>query len=212
MQPRWQSSSSFDNRTKKHLERGAFFMRRGPMSSSAVADLSASRWTKADGGESAVCKKFESKRLFQSEALQKAPSRRRSRDGSHRAGLICACKNGAKQEKAGFDRLFSAHTSQKNRVIHKVLPDFCCLSWREPNPIVCQCALSVLFAFFVLMGDSPFSPKKAKNPSKNSTDRCLAVLREQIFVQAKIKPDGHNGDIWTRGLAKHERKAARQNR
>ena len=187
-------------------------MRRGPMSSSAVADLSARRWTKADGGESAVCKKFELKRLFQSEALQKAPSRRRSRDGSHRARLICACKNGVKQEKAGFDRLFSAHTSQKNRVIHKVLPDFCCLSWREPNPIVCQCALSVLFAFFVLMGDSPFSPKKAKNPSKNSTDRCLAVLREQIFVQAKIKPDGHNGDIWTRGLAKHERKAARQNR
>ena len=41
------------------------------MSSSAVADLSASRWTKADGGESAARKKFESKRLFQSEALQK---------------------------------------------------------------------------------------------------------------------------------------------
>ena len=160
----------------------------------------------------AVCKNLNQKRFLQSEALRKAPSRRRSRDGRHRAGLICVRKNGVKQEKAGFDRLFSAHTSQKNRVIHKVLPDFCCLSWREPNPIVCQCALSALFAFFVLMGDSPFSPKKAKNLSKNSTDRCLAVLREQIFVQARIKPEGHNGDIWTRGLAKHERKAARQNR
>jgi len=70
----------------------------------------------------------------------------------------------------------------------------------------------VLFAFFVLVGYDTPSPKKAENPSKNITDRCLAVLREQIFVQAKIKPDGHNGDIWTRGLAKHERKAARQNR
>ncbi len=37
-------------------------------------------------------------------------------------------------------------------------------------------------------------------------------LTEQIFAQAKIKPDGHNGYIWARDLAKHGRKAARQNR
>ncbi len=173
-------------------------------------------YRRADGQSrrqyAAVCKNLNQKRLLQSEALRKAPSWRRSRDGRHRAGLICARKNGVKREKAGFDRLFSAHTSQKNRVIHKVLPGFSCLSWREPNPIVCQCALSVIFAFFALVGYDTPSPKKAENPSKNITDRCLAVLREQVFVQAKIKPDGHNGDIWTRGLAKHERKAARQNR
>ena len=46
------------------------------------------------------------------------------------------------------------------------------------TPIVCQCAISVLFPFFVLMGVSPFSPKKAENPSKNTTDRCSAVLSE----------------------------------
>ena len=80
------------------------------------------------------------------------------------------------------------------------------------TPVVCQCALSVLFTFFALPGYDPPSPKKAENPSKNTTDRCLAVLTEQIFAQAKIKPDGHNGDIWARGLAKHGRKSARQNR
>ena len=37
-------------------------------------------------------------------------------------------------------------------------------------------------------------------------------MAELIFVQAKIKPDGHNGDIWARGLAKHGRKSACQNR
>ena len=67
--------------------------------------------------------------------------------------------------------------------------------------------------FFVLPGKTArLHQKKAKNPSKNIADRCLAVLAEQIFVQAKIKPDGHNGYIWARGLAKHGRKAARQNR
>nr|DAG64216.1 MAG TPA: hypothetical protein [Caudoviricetes sp.] len=71
----------------------------------------------------------------------------------------------------------------------------------------------MLSTFFRLAGHKArLRQKEAKNPSKNTTDRCLAVLREQIFVQAKIKPDGHNGDIWARALAKHGRKAARQNR
>jgi hypothetical protein len=35
------------------------------------------------------------------------------------------------------------------------------------------------------MGAGPPAPKKAENISKSTADRCLAVLPEQIFVQAR---------------------------
>jgi len=51
--------------------------------------------------------------------------------------------------------------------------------------IACRRALPAIFAFFVLMGASPPAPKKAENFSKSTADRCLAVLPEQIFAQAR---------------------------
>ena len=72
-----------------------FFMQRGPMSSSAVADRSATADGQSRRRYAAACKNLNQKRLLQSEALRKAPSRRRSRDGRHRAGLITALKSTA---------------------------------------------------------------------------------------------------------------------
>lgn len=47
-------------------------MRRGPMSSSAVADLSESRWTKADGGKTVVClKNLNQKGFFKAKLCEK---------------------------------------------------------------------------------------------------------------------------------------------
>ena len=49
-------------------------------------------------------------------------------------------------------------------------------------PIVCQGALSVLFAFFRLAGHKARPHQnKAENPSKNITDRCCAVLPEIVL-------------------------------
>ena len=57
---------------------------------------------------------------------------------------------------------------------------------RSRPPIVCQCALSVLSAFFCFAGHKARPHQnKAENPSKNTTYRCCTVLPDQIFVQAK---------------------------
>ncbi|MDD6830994.1 MAG: hypothetical protein PUE37_05335, partial [Firmicutes bacterium] len=67
---------------------------------------------------------------------------------------------------------------------------FIVLSWRESNPYRLSVCPFGAFRLFVLMGVSPLTPKKAENPSKNITDRCLAVLPEQIFAQARRSVQG----------------------
>ena len=79
------------------------------------------------------------------------------------------------------------------------------------TPIACQRILSAISAFFVLMGVSPPAPKKAENTSKNTADRCFAVLGEMIFVQARQRPQ-RILTVLSRALTQLGRKSARQNR